>query len=381
MHTVAEIIRHSKAYHCLDCGKCTSICPVARVNRSYSPRSLLMRCVQKDHVSVLKDRSLWDCLTCGLCELRCPSQIRYIEFMRNIRQLAIMDGVRAECSHGGAFQSLNRIMTAANLKQNRMDWLTADLKISQKGDYLYFVGCAPYFDVFFSELNVDSLQSVKGTVKLLNKMGVNPIILEDERCCGHDMLWSGDFDNFKKLGEHNLKLIRESGAKTVVLSCPEGYQIFSQSYPQFFGNLGFKVVHISQLMSEKIQSREIVFEAMEKVVTFQDPCRLGRHTGIYDEPRQLLNAIPGISLNEMVKNRRRSICCGVGNWLTCGSTAKTIQANRFREAKQVEADVLITACPKCEIHYKCALQDKKLKDEVQLEVKDLITLAAEVLAK
>ncbi|MDW7681959.1 MAG: (Fe-S)-binding protein, partial [bacterium] len=293
MHTVAEIIRRSKAYYCLDCGKCTSICPVARVNHSYSPRSLLMRCVQKDHESVLKDRSLWDCLTCGLCELRCPSQIRYIEFMRDIRQLSIMDGVKAECSHGGAFQSLNRIMTAANLKQNRMDWLTADLKISQKGDYLYFVGCAPYFDIFFSELNVDSLQSIKGTVKLLNKMGVNPIILKDERCCGHDMFWSGDFDNFKKLAEHNLKLIRESGAKTVVLSCPEGYQIFSQSYPQFFGDLGFNVVHILQLMSEKIQSRELKFEAVEKVVTFQDPCRLGRHTGIYDEPRQLLNAIPG----------------------------------------------------------------------------------------
>jgi len=379
MKTITEIITQTHAYHCLDCGKCTSVCPVARINRSFSPRSLLMRCVQKDSEAVLVDKALWDCLTCGLCELRCPSKIKYIEFMRDVRQLAITDGIKAECSHGGAFQSLYRIMTAQNLKQNRLEWLTKDLKTSQKGDYLYFVGCAPYFDIFFSELNVESLNSVKGSIKLLNKIGINPIVLEDERCCGHDLLWIGDVENFKKLAEHNLKQIEESGAKTVIFSCPEGYQTFSQNYPEFFGKNNFNVVHISQLLAEKINNNQLRFGELEKSVTFQDPCRLGRHSGIYDEPRSIISAIPKIEFHEMNKSRHRSTCCGVGCWLTCGVTAKTIQANRFHEAKQAGADTLITACPKCEIHYKCALQDQQLNDEVKIEIRDLIALAAEII--
>ncbi len=380
MKPVSEIIRDSRAYHCLDCGKCTSICPVARINHTFSPRSLLMRCIQKDSDSVLVDKALWDCLTCGLCEIRCPSQIKYIDFMRDIRQLAISDGVKAECSHGGAFQSLNRIMTASNLKQNRLEWLSEDLKISKKSDYLYFVGCAPYFDAFFTDLNVESVNSAKGAIRLLNKIGIQPMILEDERCCGHDMLWSGDTENYKKLAEHNLKSIQNSGAKTVIFACPEGYQTFSQNYPQFFGKLGFDVVHISELLKDKIEAKEIKFNEHKKSVTFQDPCRLGRHTGLYDEPRSIIQAIPNLQLNEMQKTRHRSVCCGVGNWLTCGSTAKTIQANRFREARQAEAEVMITACPKCEIHFKCALQDKKLKEEVNLEIKDLMALASELIS-
>jgi Fe-S oxidoreductase len=214
----------------------------------------------------------------------------------------------------------------------------------------------------------------------LNKIGIEPIVLEDERCCGHDLLWSGDSENFKKLAEHNLQQIEKSGAKTVIFSCPEGFQTFSQNYTEFFGKLNFKVVHISQLLSEEMRSGK--FKAKEKVarVTYQDPCRLGRHMQVYQEPRQLIRSIPGIEFTEMSKNQKRSICCGVGNWLTCGATAKTIQANRFREARSAEADILITACPKCEIHYKCALQDKKLADEVKIEIKDLISLVSEVFA-
>ena len=380
MLTVSEIIRQTRAYYCLDCGKCTSVCPVARINQTFSPRSLLMRCVQKDEATIFQDKSLWECLTCGQCELRCPSQIEYIHFMRDIRSLSLGGGTKAECSHGGAFQSLMRIMTASELKQQRIDWISSDLKTAKKGEVVYFVGCAPYFDAYFSELNVESIGSVKGAVKILNKIGITPAILADERCCGHDLLWSGDIDNFKKLAEHNLKLIEEAGAKTVVFTCPEGYQTFSQEYSHFFGKLDFKVVHITELLAEAIQSNSLKFAEFDKSVTFQDPCRLGRHMGIYDAPRSVINSIPNIQFNEMIKNRHRSICCGVGNWLTCGSVAKTIQTNRFKEANQVGAKTLITACPKCEIHYKCALQDDLLKKEVDIEIKDLITLASEILA-
>lgn len=376
MPSVTEIIRQTRAYYCLDCGKCTGICPVARINQTFSPRSLLMRCVQKDESSLVKDAALWECLTCGRCEIHCPSQIHYIHFMRDVRSLSLNTGAKAECSHGGAFHSLMRIMTANELKQQRMDWIPGNLKTAKKGEVVYFVGCAPYFDAYFSDLKVDSINSAIGTIRLLNKIGVTPAILADERCCGHDLLWSGDVDNFKKLAEHNLKIIEEAGAKTVVFTCPEGYQTFSQDYTHFFGKLNFEVVHVTQMLSDAIKTGAIQFTGFDGAVTFQDPCRLGRHMGVYDAPRDIISAIPKIEFNEMIKNRQRSVCCGVGNWLTCGSVAKTIQANRFREAKQVGAKTMITACPKCEIHFKCALQDERLKKEVNLEIKDLMSLVA-----
>lgn len=376
MPSVTEIIRQTRAYYCLDCGKCTGVCPVARINQTFSPRSLLMRCVQKDENSLYKDTALWECLTCGRCEIHCPSQIQYIHYMRDVRSLSLNTGTKAECSHGGAFHSLMRIMTANELKQQRMDWIPGNLKTVKNGEVVYFVGCAPYFDAYFSDLKVDSINSAKGTIQLLNRIGVTPAVLADERCCGHDLLWSGDIDNFKKLAEHNLKIIEEAGAKTVVFSCPEGYQTFSQDYTHLFGKLNFQVVHITQLLSDAVKKGTIKFNGLDAAVTYQDPCRLGRHMGVYDAPRDVINAIPKIEFNEMIKNRQRSVCCGVGNWLTCGSVAKTMQANRFREAKQVGAKTLITACPKCEIHFKCALQDERLQKEVNLEIKDLMSLVA-----
>jgi len=379
MSDIGEIVRRTRAYYCLDCGKCTGTCPVARINHSFSPRSMLMQCVMKDQDALYEDKALWECLTCGRCEIHCPSQIEYIQFMRDVRSLSLNTGQKAECSHGGAFQSLMRIMTADELKQQRMDWVTGDIKTVKNGEVVYFVGCAPYFDTYFSDLNAESIGSAKGSVKLLNKIGITPAVLADERCCGHDMLWSGDIDSFKKLAEHNLKLIEKSGAKTVVFSCPEGYQTFSQDYTHFFGKLNFEVVHITELLAKAIQSRALKFNEFDAQVTYQDPCRLGRHMGVYDAPRTIIDSLPKIQFNEMIKNRQKSICCGVGNWLTCGAVAKTIQSNRFREAKQVGANILLTACPKCEIHFKCALHDEKLKQEVNIEVKDLITLASEMM--
>lgn len=380
MSDIIEIIAHTRAYFCLDCGKCTGICPVSRVNHDFSPRSLLMRAVQKDHDSLLEERAIWQCLTCGMCEQWCPSQIRYIDFMREIRSLAIGIGEKAECSHGGAFQALMRIMTAPNLKQNRTEWITSDLQVANNtGDVFYFVGCAPFFDSFFADLNVKTLDSVKGTIKLLNKVGVKPVVSPDERCCGHDLLWSGDVENFKKLASHNIELIEKSGAKQVVFSCPEGYQSFKQDYPQYFGKLKFEVVHITEFLKPHIDLNELRFSAVNKKVTFQDPCRLGRLMGVYDEPREIIRSIPELEFNEMHHSRHKSVCCGVGNWLTCGAATKMIQTRRLKEAKSTGAEVLVTACPKCEIHLKCALSDEKLKQDVNIEIKDLISIAAEVL--
>lgn len=379
MADIREIITQTRAYFCLDCGKCTGVCPVSRVNHNFSPRNILMRAVQKDHESILHEKSIWECLTCGMCEQWCPAQIKYIQFIQAIRELSIGMGEKAECSHGGALQSMMRIMTADNLKQNRTEWIPKDLKVSQKGDYFYFVGCAPFFDSFFEDLDVKTLDSAKGTIKLLNKIGITPVVSKEERCCGHDLLWGGDHANFEKLGRHNIDLIEKSGAKTVVLTCPEGYQTFKQDYPKYFGQLKFDVVHLSELLGPHIESGALRFKNQEKKITFHDPCRLGRHMGVYDAPRKMIESIHGLEFNEMPHSRHRSVCCGVGNWLTCGAAAKSIQTKRLKEAKSTGADVMVTACPKCEIHLKCALSDEKLRKEADIEIMDLTSLASDSL--
>ncbi|MBL7073693.1 (Fe-S)-binding protein [candidate division KSB1 bacterium] len=379
MGDLTEIAKKTNLFNCLECGKCTSVCPISRFGGQYSPRLMITRSIQGHYDELLVDRQIWTCLTCGMCNVHCPSDVHYTEFTRLARIESNRSGQEGLCSHGGVFQSLTKIMTSSNLKQNRMDWASSDLKISKGGEFLYFVGCLPYFDVFFSDIGVESLEIAKSVIKILNHLGIEPVLLPNERCCGHDLFWTGDMINFQRLAEHNVAEIKKSGAKTVLFSCPECYRTFKLDYPQYVGELGFDVIHLSEFLAGKVANNALKFHALKKGVTYQDPCRLGRHLGIYDPPRQLLTQIPGLTLLEMPKSREMAICCGTSCWTNCDLTSKQIQLGRLRSAKQTGADLLVTGCPKCYIHFKCAQSDQNAADEVKIEIEDLATLTAEAL--
>ena len=376
--TIARAIKESRAYLCMECGKCTGTCPVSRFNHGYSPRVLVNKAIRSGDLDLLKDKNIWACLTCKLCDERCPAGIEYIDLTLATRLEAQKIGEEALCSHGGAAQSLMRIMTSPELEQKRMDWIDESLKVEQSGEVLYFVGCLPYFDVLFSDLNVNTVKAAKATVKILNHMGIKPVILAQERCCGHDLLWGGDFENFKKLAEHNISEIKKSGANKIIFSCPEGYRTFKIDYPKYF-NSDFEVKHITEIISEAISNDKLKFKNLKGAVTFQDPCRLGRHLGIYDEPRKALNAVPELELNEMTRSRNRAICCGVSAWMNCSTYSKSIQRARLKEAKQTKADKLVLSCPKCEIHFQCAMSDEKTGNAEKIETVQLVTLLADLL--
>jgi heterodisulfide reductase subunit D len=373
-----ESIKNTKAFLCLDCGKCTAICPLSRVNKGYSPRRLLTKALTGGNENLLKDNTVWSCLTCMQCQQRCPSDVDYIEFTLKVRAEAKGNGQEATCSHGGALQSLMKIMTAPELKQNRLGWITPDLKTSDKSEYLYFVGCLPYFDVFFSDIKANSIQTAKSTLKILNFFGIEPQVLANERCCGHDLFWMGDLENFKRLAEHNLKLIRESGAKKIITSCPECLVSLKFDYPEMFGKQGYEVLHISEFISQNLSTNKLKLKKTDKKVTYQDPCRLGRFSEIYDAPREVIKAT-GSELVEMLKNRKNATCCGTSSWVNCDIYSKMIQTNRLKEAKNTEAEILITACPKCQIHFSCTQNAEGYPEEAKLKILDLSTLFAEVL--
>jgi len=368
-------IKATGARFCLDCGKCTAVCPVARANDCFSPRRIVVGSVSSGGQAALSDR-LWDCLTCKLCSEKCPSDVDYVDLTKIVRIEAHRAGEEGLCAHGSTLHELMRIMTSPKLNQKRLEWLTEDLKISDKSDYLYFVGCLPYFDAFFDELDVNCLEIARSTIRLLNAAGIEPMLLPDERCCGHDLLWAGDVENFEKLAKHNIQQFRESGAKKIVTSCPEGTATLKLYYPEFADSLPFEVIHLTELLDEQCASGALKFKKNNKLVTYQDPCRLGRFLGVYKQPRNLLRALFGDGFSDMRRSGNAAICCGTSGWMNCGIHSKAIQTQRLKEARSTGSAVLATACAKCKIHFKCAMKDIDFPEEARIQVEDLAVLAA-----
>jgi len=342
--------------------------------------------------ALLSDDRLWACLTCMHCSQVCPAAVAYQDLTLSVRAWAYELGRATVCTHGEAIHSWMRMMMQPALKQERLGWLTgavdstsspqddgAPLQVSQDSDTLYFVGCAPYFDVQFGHIGVDGQGVARSTVRALNALGIAPQVLADERCCGHDLLWEGDLKGFQALAELNAALIRDSGATRVVTACPECARALKVDYPAHGIKLDVEVLHLTELLADAG-----VDWASEKVgassthVTYQDPCRLGRHLGVYEAPRQVIEGL-GLKLTEMPRHRENALCCGTNGWTHCGAANKQIQADRLREAQSTGAQVLVTACLKCQIHFRCAMQDQQLGEELDIEIKDLATLVAEAL--
>jgi heterodisulfide reductase subunit D len=373
----AQVVKQNRAYYCLECGKCTAVCPISRREAAFSPRSMVEAAISDRGRELLQDGRLWSCLTCRRCSQICPSGVRFSEFTRGVRAVARSVEQEGHCSHGETIQTWMRMMADPELKQNRLEWLDGELRTSTDSDTIYFVGCLPHYDVLFNKIGAQGLEIARSAVKVFNHLGIEPIILADERCCGHDLLWEGDVENFRKLAELNVTLLRETGAQRIVTTCPECAYTLKVDY-QALGGLDMEVLHISQFLAQKLEAGELELEELGGQVTYQDPCRLGRYLGVYDEPRRVMAAL-GLELAEMEYHRGRALCCGTSAWTHCGATAKSIQVDRLREARATGAETLVTACAKCQIHFRCAMDDTHLGDEIRIEVKDLVTLMAEAL--
>ena len=372
-HNVEDLVQQIQTYYCLDCGVCTGSCPVARVHPEFSPRLI----VEKSLIGLeeVSDREIWSCLTCARCSVRCPANIDFPEFVRLIRDEATQEGFDGDYAHNGMLQTIMALQTRP-LKQNRLSWLTTQEKTASQGEVYYFVGCRPFFDVIFRDIEAGSIQGARNAVRLINALGIVPAVSGEECCCGHDALWNGQEERFKRLAEKNIATIKATGAKQVVFSCPEGYLTFRDYYPRYFGELDFEAVPIDEFLVRTIREKGVAFQPLEKTVTYHDPCRLGRMAGIYDPPRELLQMIPGIQLVEMERSRENAVCCGTSGWMNCTACSKAIQTERLQEALSTGAGTLVTACPKCEIHLRCALKANPL----EIQIKDLHDLLAEQIA-
>ena len=326
----------------------------------------------------MDDYLFWSCLTCKRCTALCPSDVHFSEFLRDVRGLAREDDRCGECTHSEMTQTLGRMMTDPDMKQNRLEWLSDDLETSDDSDTIYFVGCMPYYDPMFKNIGAEGVEIAQAAVKILNHLGIKPQVLADERCCGHDQLWQGDVDNFQALAKLNMETLKASGAKRIVTTCPECARTLKIDYPEYIGEHGLEVLHLTELIAESDLDISNVAPNGSRV-TYQDPCRLGRHLGAYDAPRQAIADL-GYELVEMRRHAESSLCCGTTCWTSCGQVSKNIQVERLEEARATGAEMLVTACQKCQIHFKCAQNDPLLGEELSIQIRDLTTLIAEKLS-
>ncbi len=387
MNTLQEIIHKNRAWACLDCGKCSAVCPITRweTRRYASPRTLIEKSIQGRTEEMMDESLFWSCLICKRCTELCPSDVDFIEFIREARSMARNYDRFGDCSHSETIQTWGRMMTSPGLRQNRLSWLSGDLKTSETSDTVYFSGCLPYYDPLFRKLNFEGVKIARAAVKIMNYLGIKPQVLEDEVCCGHDQLWEGDVETFRQLAALNLERLKARGAKRVVTTCPECTRTLKIDYPQLVGSLGMEILHISELMAEANlvgQSQSMTPAPGNSPhapwVTYQDPCHLGRHLGIYEAPRKVMADL-GFELREMARTRNASLCCGTSCWRACGQVSKSIQVDRLREAKATGAEVLVTTCLKCQIHFKCAQEDPILGEQIDIQIRDLTTLVADLL--
>ncbi len=369
--TLNQLIEKFQVFHCVECGKCTGACPLAQVDRDFSPRLIAKYAIEQGIDSEYVRENAWACLTCGLCDERCPVGISFTEFIRAIRPLYTREDFKGHLSHGGALQGLMRMQTAPGLIQNRLDWITPDLKVSSHGEVLYFVGCLPYFETFFSDLSVSLVKIAVDTVRILNSLGIEPVVLPDERCCGHDLTWTGDEESFHKLRLFNIESFKKAGVKTIITACGECSYVLKYLYPDSSEPFPFEVMHLSEYLKT---TGFTAGRSIDTIATYQDPCRLGRFQGVYDAPRELLGQI--LELREMPHFGPGAWCCGNSAWLNCDRYSKQMQVERLLEAKGTQANLIVTACPKCQVHLTCAMRDVNRLQDLRMKILDISSVIA-----
>ena len=359
---------------CFQCGLCDVVCPWNRV-RTFSMRKIVRQATFG--LTEIESEDIWRCTTCGRCPQQCPRDVKQIESVVSLRRIATEYGIFPKPVKPIRTISASLVGEGnpfGEKRKNRADWAEGlSVKTFTEGmEILYFPGCYLSYDPRLKKVAV-------ATANILNKAGVDFGILgPKENCCGESIRKTGDEELFKRLARENIKTFIDNGVKKILVSSPHCYHTFKNEYPEFM--VDFEVVHISQYLFELInEGRLELTKEYGKKVTYHDPCYLGRHNGIYDEPREALNKTPGLELIEMPESRVDSLCCGGGGGRIWMETPKGERFSdlRLEQAIGVGAEVLVTSCPYCIANF----EDSRLTLNVteNIEVKDITEIIGEVI--
>jgi Fe-S oxidoreductase len=362
-------------YSCADCGRCSDNCPANAVGRPLSPRFITIKA--RDYAfqhypmfgragngkplvgSIYSEDEIWSCTTCGACEEECPILVEYIDKIVDMRRGMIDDGNVPQSLQKPLKALESRANPYGKMEKKRAEWANGKefnqvcgVKTLDKkncADTLYFVDSITSYD--------DRMQSIgRATAKILNHIGENFGILgAAEKDSGHEVRRFGEETLFMALRDHNVDAIKASGVKRIVTSDPHALNALKHDYKDVP-----PVEHISQVIAREVKTGKIKFNPVEygNVYTYHDPCYLGRHNKVYDDPRDVLDAIPGVKRVEMSRSRDRSFCCGGGGLMLFyePKEEQRMGVKRVQMAAEAGANVIVTACPFCMVNIEDAIK-------------------------
>jgi Fe-S oxidoreductase len=386
-------------YACTECGRCQSACPAWSTGKPLSPKLLVMNL--RDHLfdqgpkllagardgdgriepvplnpDVVEDEVVWSCVTCGACMQECPVNIEHVDHIVDMRRNLVMGESRFPAEAGTLLRNLENANNPWGMPQaSRGDWTGGlDFEVpsvnGRAPEYLYWVGCAGSFD--------DRAKRISQAVaRVLHTAGVEFAILGPEELCNGDPARRiGNEYLFQMLAEQNVETLNSKGVRKIVVNCPHCFNTLRNEYPDYGGD--YEVLHHSQLFAMLIEQGRIrLTEEVQGLLTYHDPCYLGRHNSVYEAPRKVLDAVPGLQTVEMRRHRERAFCCGAGGsrmWLE-EHLGKRINRERTEEAISTGADKLGVACPYCLIMLDDGSRDKNEAVEV-LDLAQIVARAA-----
>jgi Fe-S oxidoreductase len=383
-------------YSCADCGRCSDQCPANLVGRPLSPRFISIKArdlMFKNYPickaapnsneplvgSIYEADEIWSCTTCGACEQECPIGIEYIDKIVDLRRGLVDDGEVPQTLQKPLQAIGKRGNPWGKVEKKRADWARdkefteeCEVKIMENGDtgeVLYFVDSITSYD--------DRMVNIaKCSARILDACGEDFFVIgKDEKDSGNEVLRFGEEMLYQDLKRHNVEIIKESGAKRIVTSDPHAYNALKNDYSE----LDLPVEHISQTIATNIRSGKIKLKPVEdtsKVYTYHDPCYLGRHNDVYEDPRDAIKAIPGIKTVEMTKNRDRSLCCSGGGLMLFYEPheKERMAVIRVKMAAEAGANVIVCACPFCMVNMEDAIKVAGLDGQLEaIELTELIS--------
>ena len=386
----AALTLSEEMYKCVHCGLCSDVCPtydeLGLETESSRGRIALMKAVREGRLPLTHRVAYhWEsCFQCLACQAACPSAVPFGELMAGARALAVeMVGVPRELQE--VFELASRYGNPLGQSpRRRTEWArhlavpVPEISRSKKPvDVLWFVGCYPSYHPRVQEV-------AYALAEILNALDISFGITRDEQCSGDSLRLAGETGLFEYLAERNMETFSALQFKELLTVDPHAYNALKNEYPKY--GLSQPVYHYSEFLVERLDAMKgLLTSPLDVTVTYHDPCYLGRANSVYEEPRQLLQAIPGLTLVEMPRNRENGFCCGGGAggmWLDIEAAqnySERLSEKRVEEAASVGAEVLAVACPYDLLRFEDAVKTKDL--EGKLVVKEILELLVEAIGR
>jgi Fe-S oxidoreductase len=376
---------------CTRCGECIETCPTFAETRNEEIHPLQKIARTKsfwkaDHLGLLArlfgikpategqwqayGQGVYQCTLCGRCHVVCPVQIDTRPLWISLREMLVDRALNPELMDQLRETLTTHYNISGDPNENRLGWKDNMAEVPQgldrrpQAEIVYFVGCVASFYPMVYSVPQSFVTLMRAAAVDFTTMG------GEEYCCGFPLVIAGMGRDAHDMMRHNVETVRAMGARKLVAACPSCYHTWKHDYPKLMGEpLGFEVLHETELLAGLIQAGALELKPVEKTVTYHDPCDLGRTSGIYDAPRQILNAIPGLTLAEMAETGELALCCGGGGdvEMADAEVSQAVGRTRMLQAQETGADLIVTACQQC----KRTLLGAARKNKIRIRTLDL----------